>query len=171
MRCVVQTIMAAPTNGRTAGQMWAENPDWMPGNCLQAAVASLLDLPLDAVPHFVACRDPGESWWRDLRRFMRGRGDDIFYVPVDDPGAAEWLAQLRERMRTGGVAPYVLASGKSPRGDFQHAVVWNLLDGRLAHDPHPSGDGLVSVEEYKIICAPYEPDPDQQYEEGRRAAG
>jgi hypothetical protein len=34
-----------------------------------------------------------------------------------------------------------LATGPSPRGDYNHVVIWQ--DGRCVHDPHPSGDGLA----------------------------
>jgi len=41
-------------------------------------------------------------------------------------------------------SPYVLAAGKSPRGDYRHVVVGkiNQVDFELVHDPYPDGSGL-----------------------------
>lgn len=48
MTPVDQTILHDPQTGAI-------------GNCMQAAIASLLDLPLDAVPHFAALsEEPAE---------------------------------------------------------------------------------------------------------------
>lgn len=35
---------------------------------------------------------------------------------------------------------YSIASGKSPRGDFDHSVLY--FGGKMIHDPHPSDAGL-----------------------------
>ena len=40
------------------------------GNCFQACVASLLDLPLDDVPHFCDCN----SWPMNFHRWLEDRG-------------------------------------------------------------------------------------------------
>lgn len=89
----------------------------LPGNCLQAAVASLLDLDLEDVPHFIVEPD----WMERLAFFAHVHGYQIEYVSPDTPG--------------GGIA-----IGPSPRG-VQHAVVW--ADGAMVWDPHPSRDGLT----------------------------
>lgn len=98
------------------------DPSGRPGNCLQAAVASLLELPLDAVPHFVE----HEDWLERLAAFCNAHG----YQPV-------------MRWPDTHVA-YGMAWGPSERG-VRHAVVW--VDGAMAWDPHPSGAGLLSVTE------------------------
>lgn len=87
------------------------------GNCLQAAVASIYELPLDAVPHFILF---GDFWFAAMAKYVESRGLSIEKVTES--------------------SDYVLAFGPSPRG-VRHAVVWK--DGKLAHDPHPSRDGLV----------------------------
>jgi hypothetical protein len=109
MRLVTQTILAG-------------NPDGVPGNCLQAAVASLLDLDLDAVPHFVVHDD----WLERLRDFAQVRGYRIVYTPPAEPPV------------------FGLAVGPSIRGVI-HAVAF--VDGEM-WDPHPSRAGLVSVSNY-----------------------
>jgi hypothetical protein len=93
------------------------------GNCLQAAVASLLDLDLDAVPHFGLHDD----WLERLVDFAGERGYTIRYRPPDEPPA------------------FGLAFGPSPRG-VAHAVV--VVDGAIVWDPHPSRAGLTSVSNY-----------------------
>jgi hypothetical protein len=56
----------------------AGREDGVPGNCVQAAVASLLDLPIEGVPHFVLFRD-----WRAVMHDWladNGYSIDIFAV-------------------------------------------------------------------------------------------
>lgn len=90
------------------------------GNCMQAAVASLLELPLDDVPHFAA--EPDDQWWWTFVAFCRSHG----YAVVQTEEAIEDVLGLM--------------SGQSPRGDFQHLVVACGPD--VVHDPHPSREGL-----------------------------
>jgi hypothetical protein len=92
----------------------------LPGNCLQAAVASLLELELEEVPHFALYDD----WLERLVDFVTERGYGLWSHP--------------ERPVSG------LAFGPSPRG-VSHAVA---LSGDETWDPHPSRDGLVSVSLY-----------------------
>ena len=100
------------------------------GNCLQAALASLFDLPLDSVPHFVA--EPGSRWWSAMQEWLL-REHSCFVV---------WAS--REQCPPFDMhESYYLQVGKSPRGDFNHIIV--ARNGELAHDPHPDGTGLVEV--------------------------
>jgi len=89
------------------------------GNCLQAAVASIYELPIEAVPHFVQF----QRWGEALKLYVEDRGAQLLLWTRDEP---------RDRP--------LLAFGKSPRGDFRHAVVWQ--EGKMIHDPHPDGTGL-----------------------------
>ena len=109
MREVTQSILHGDPSGR-------------PGNCLQAAVASLLELPLDGVPHFIE-RDDWLEWFVD---FCTARG----YRPLQRPPTAH--------------VAYGMAWGPSVRG-VRHAVVW--VDGAMAWDPHPTRAGLLKVTE------------------------
>lgn len=95
------------------------------GNCLQACVASIYELPMEAVPHFVQFDD----WRAALNLWVKGKGGYLLMVWSDRlPNPAP----VQERP--------LLAFGESPRGDFSHSVVWS--NGILAHDPHPSRAGL-----------------------------
>lgn len=114
------------------------------GNCLQACLASLLELQLHEVPHFV-----GEAWRADLGEWLRARGLwALLFAPpipstIDD--AAAWLDET--------VLGYAIVSGQTPRG-LLHATVWRA--GQLVHDPHPSRAGLLGVEDV-IVLVPIDP--------------
>ncbi len=91
------------------------------GNCMQAATASMLDLPLDAVPNFIEHDDPN----RDMDAFFESRGYRIV-----------------ERPKNTALRGYYFVTGTSTQG-HPHIVIYR--NGRLAHDPNPHGNGLVSV--------------------------
>jgi len=98
-----------------------------PGNCMSACLASVLDVPLDDVPNFAA---KGARYWDEMQRWLHARGLFLFElkVPPDQtPGTPDDL--------------HYIASGVSPRG-IRHAVI--MREGRLVHDPHPSGTGLTT---------------------------
>lgn len=99
------------------------------GDCVRACTASVLDLPIDSVPHFVADQ-PGDEWYDTWEAFMRSKGRPItiITIPWEKPPVP---------------MGYYLASGPSPRG-VKHMVV--MRDGAVAHDPHPSRAGLSEVE-------------------------
>lgn len=112
------------------------DPSGIPGNCLQAAVASLLHLPLDAVPHFALHTD----WLEQMSAFCHLHGYRIRMLPPHTHCA------------------YGMAWGPTTRGT-RHAVCW--ADGRMVHDPHPSRAGLLHVSE--LIA--FEPAPQAALEE------
>lgn len=104
------------------------------GNCFAACLASILEVPLQAVPEF-----PYHS-------------DDEFFA-----AAQRWLATKGLRYRQvpikNGYRPrgYTTIEGISPRGG-QHACV--ALNGRLVWDPHPddgTGHGLVKPTTYGLL--------------------
>lgn len=103
------------------------------GNCWQAALASLLGLPLDEVPDFVNDPVSRPMWLEKSREFVQRRGHRLEHLapafPVPDAG------------------PVVIAVGPSPRLEHaSHAVLVSALDGTLVHDPHPDGTGLGEIE-------------------------
>ena len=110
--------------------------DQQRGNCLTAVVASLLELDIDQVPNFVQDDvDSGgaNNWFTSLLRFLADRGWRLHYVtPTTDLP----------------LGAYYTAAGISPRGngEIHHVVV--CQDGRMVHDPHPSGDGLLTEERW-----------------------
>ena len=103
------------------------------GDCQRAVIASLLELPIQEVPHFYVESD-GDAvlFWELVQTFVGGHGYAYLSVPA-----------------TSGIAFYGLydgvyheISGPSPRGNgTYHAVVG--CDGEIVHDPHPSRAGLA----------------------------
>jgi hypothetical protein len=110
--------------------------DPVTGDCLRACVASLTGQPLAAVPDFAALDLSGEDWWGALLACLRRRG--LALEAVEDPADAR--------------GP-VLVTGPSPRFDGAwHAVVYR--GARLAHDPHPSREGVRGVTAAYAVVAP-----------------
>jgi len=107
------------------------------GDCQRAVIASLLDLPIKDVPHFLqeADGDP-EIYWTQLQTFCRKHGYAYLTVPAKH-GAAFYGDEGRV---------FHEISGPSPRGNgVFHAVVG--CDGEIVFDPHPSRAGLVGPPE------------------------
>jgi len=135
MKPVHQTLFGSPDS----------TPDEV-GNCYPACIATLLELPLADVPHVYALH------------------------PKDDDAACyamlEWLQARRFTSMSFSWAPWVhryllgapcIVTGKSPRGDFMHAVVGEVTaEGwKLLHDPHPSGAGIISEPTTVEVLVPY----------------
>lgn len=115
------------------------------GNCFQAAVASLLELPLDEVPHFIV--EPG--WPLNFHHFLEERGLEHsgsafsghpVYQNIILGRPFEECGELICEGPFPGLDGHFIVSGWSPRFDCFHAVVWGF-DG-TAHDPHPLGSGV-----------------------------
>lgn len=109
--------------------IFVNDPRGIPGDCLRTAVASILDLPTEAVPHFVLFTAPG-AWFEVLNLWLEGR--ELRIQPLN-PASVD-----RE----------CLALGMSPR-DVEHVVVWGP-DGML-HDPHPSRAGIEPRQFWAIV--------------------
>lgn len=90
------------------------------GNCFQAAVASLLELNLEDVPHFFA----KNNHLMDFYAWLAQRGlCAVEFTGMELDGRADYWG-------------YHLISGPSPRHpDIRHCVVG--LSGDIVHDPYP----------------------------------
>lgn len=110
LRQVTQTIFAGDPSGRY-------------GNCFQAAIASILELDLEQVPHFAEARD----WVSYVNAWAALNG---------------WSVRRYFRTDLEGV-DLAVADGPGPRG-YHHAVA--VKDGQIAWDPHPSRAGLLAIE-------------------------
>jgi hypothetical protein len=99
------------------------------GNCMAAAFASILNLPLESIPQFE--KMARDEWQESLFRWLHRIGYDMEVWHEDESPKG-----------------YAIANGPSSRG-VGHSVIYK--DGKLAHDPHPSGDGLVRVEYFWIV--------------------
>jgi hypothetical protein len=114
------------------------------GNALQACAASILGLPLNLVPNFVVEVDH----WDAMLRFAALRGLTLIKVNLDG-------GLLPHKTRPGTLC---IARGSSPRGNHAHVTVAMVTcDGRaleLAHDPHPTGDGLAGEPSWAAFFVP-----------------
>jgi hypothetical protein len=124
------------------------------GNCLSAAIASILELDIAEVPNFEVLngdfmarvnewlRPRGYAWFRAIQpRLSRGEGlQDVGRPP--DTGA-----EIVHHPLPDGEGVLCLATGKSPRGEHCHSVVGRMVgfNFELLHDPHPSGEGIEGL--------------------------
>ena len=119
---------------KPADQQFVHRPDiGQHGDCQRAVIASLLELPIAEVPHFLqdANGDPDE-YWLALQRFCREHGFVYLTVPARSGGA--FFGDEGQVFHE--------ISGPSPRGNgVSHAVVG--CNGEVVFDPHPSRAGLA----------------------------
>ncbi len=103
---------------------------YLPGNCLSACVASILDMPTESVPLFVKKTDPCDGIWAErLDKWLAEDGLGALILP-----ASVVLAPPEG---------FYILYGLSVKGN-EHAVVGKA--GRIVHDPHPSRTGLAKVD-------------------------
>lgn len=100
------------------------------GNCVSAVVASLLDVPIEAVPNFVQIEVAGgPHWWWLLHRYLQLMGQQLVPISLRNPPAGFYAV--------GG-----LSARATETHPIHHLCVYR--DGHLAHDPHPDGRGLLT---------------------------
>ena len=109
-------------------------PGKVRGNCWQTVIASVLDLPLDEVPHFVDVdeRFHTENWFEYTWNWLNARGYQLERIP--------------RHLYTN---EYYFVSGPSPRGNWYHVVIYR--NGKMVHDPHPEGTGILAEHCFEVI--------------------
>jgi hypothetical protein len=124
----------------TQTEIGVDNPR---ANCLMAAVASILEVPIELLPDVYEYETKGFHWWEPLRDALRPFG----LVPMTWSVSGEEFPQI---------APpgYSIACGMSPRSDKKHLHAVVALDGKIVHDPHPTRGGLVGEPTSWIILIP-----------------
>jgi len=100
-------------------------------DCLQASLATILGLPLDAVPRFDEAAIPGKNQNGMARSWLKSIG-----YTMDVFNADRHFAGMH------------IKCGTSLRG-CGHASVYD--GNELYHDPHPEGGGIVGDVEENII--------------------
>jgi hypothetical protein len=105
----------------------AVNPN--KGTCAETALASLLNIP---IPSKFGPSGTSEEYWDDFERCLAQHGCCSIYK-----GGNSFYDEVM-----------YLASGPSSRGTH-HMVV--MRSGKLVHDPHPSGEGLLQVDATYLI--------------------
>jgi hypothetical protein len=102
------------------------------GDCTRACLASILDLPIDAVPHFMRF---GAGWFRIFSHFLMSL-DYFFYgtgwIKSEDRPHGHILSESEN------IGGYVIASVPSRTfPGIGHSVVMDLK-GLVVHDPNPN---------------------------------
>ncbi len=107
------------------------------GNCHDACLASLLEIPLSEV-----ILSHGQ-WYCATNVWLhrRGFGMVMFAIPPDTV-VDKFLIPI---------GCHHIIYGPSPRRRCLHAVIG--LDGVMVHDPHPDGTGLAAVEGFQYLVA------------------
>lgn len=92
------------------------------GNCMQACIASLLNLPMSVVPHFHVDGCDAPTFWERVETFVTRQGFVLMYGHAYDC--------------------MVIHSGPTLRGT-KHCVIG--LGDKVVHDPHESNLGLKEI--------------------------
>lgn len=104
------------------------------GNCMMTSYACYFNLDVNQVPNIEDLFDcqPEGFWFEVLELWLREYHHKEERYHEQDP-------------YLNGYSDYYFASGPSPRGVF-HRVIYK--EGKLFHDPHPSGAGILEVRNY-----------------------
>ncbi len=114
---------------------------YLPGNCLSACVASILDLRVEDVPLFVQKSDPCDGIWPErLDAWLGQRGLGALILPASV-------------VLVPPVGFHILY-GRSVK-NHEHAVV--AKESAIVHDPHPSRTGLAKVDCVILITSAASP--------------
>lgn len=124
MTPVKQTIKHDPTKGQY-------------GDCHRAAIATVLDLPIEDVPHFVHDDCSPEEFCRRERAFLAQHGLTSLHFAYQAPDLQTILDTVAA---FNGQDTVYLVGGLSPRG-VNHSVV--ARGNALVHDPSPNDGFLV----------------------------
>ena len=114
------------------------------GDCFRACIASLLEMDIQDVPHFLDGENP-YRWYEELSAWLGNMGLSYFDHPVDEPGINKW----EHLFSTINTPIYHEMCGKSPRGNFDHSVIG--CNGKVVFDPHPSRAGIKTIKSYGFI--------------------
>ena len=101
------------------------------GDCMRAALRTLLQDDLKDCPHPV-CDDGWSEEWED---YLEEKGIVIRHTYLRDGRSYDHIPEI------------CIAVGPAARG-VSHAVVYNRITGTMIHDPHPSRSGLLKINWY-----------------------
>ena len=110
------------------------------GDCMRASLASVLELPIEKVPHFGNL--PVRECWHEYIKFIGKNGYGLYSINI---GAGEKHPVMLE-----DECEYYFMIGPSPRDiNISHQCVG--YKGKLVHDPHPDKTGLKSLRSIEIL--------------------
>ncbi|MDF2508460.1 MAG: hypothetical protein K0Q52_2319 [Microbacterium sp.] len=120
----------------------------VPGDCWRTALACLLEVPRDEVPHFIHAHnnEPGE-WWLSSVAWVEHQRPG-YTLAAWDP---RWPIIQWDGIEPEDAPQWAILTGKSPRGDWQHCVIASARTGQILHDPHPAGGGLRSQDDVAVV--------------------
>ncbi len=137
------------------------------GNCYAACIASILEVPITEVPNVEVLFHIDNGYSDEVMlTFLNSKGwelcgddmlkrfhpDDNTVVPKgfsfrgvsDEKGSKkEFIPEYYEYKDK-----YYLVSGKSPRG-VSHVCIFQ--NGVLVHDPHPSKEGILTLDYFETL--------------------
>lgn len=125
------------------------------GNCFAAVVASMLEVPITEVPNvevFFHINDI--TWCQVMDTWLKSKGwehsgDNRYkcYHPdlLDLSEYAPDFVDINYEMLKDN---YYFVVGKSPRG-INHVCIYQ--NGKMVWDPHPSREGLVTIEYFESL--------------------
>lgn len=108
--------------------------DGIYGDCYRTAIAMVLGVEPEDVPHF--CDSEADAIWRERRDAWLARKG---LCAIELPWGSNLDLVLEQASLTFAGA-VVTISGMSPRGTLHECVIYR---GKL-YDPHPDGGGLVA---------------------------
>lgn len=113
------------------------------GNCFQAVLASLLEVPLEAVPDFCNIY-PEETWYEQCEGWLVALHRKVYVTLAADNEA---ICRAYMPLFQSGIC--YLAAGPSASNGLSHVVIYQ--NGRLVHDPNPSRAGLAKVDTWEFV--------------------
>ncbi len=123
------------------------------GSCWATCIASLLEVPLDTVPNFILDKKldmdvATDRWLRE--KYNKRLITFQLYGPKKMPIKPQLHNIFYNPLAYSNPDDLVILSGKSPRKTKDGKTKYHAVIGRakpwgfeLAHDPHPSGKGIV----------------------------
>lgn len=110
------------------------------GDCMRACIASILELPADAVPNFLEELEKGVGWFECFDTFLRSHG--LEYHGQQPPTLAMELSE--------GLDGYYMATVPSLNfPDKTHAVVFHR--DKFVHDPSPLQSKAWTIEDVRYF--------------------
>lgn len=117
-----QRILHDPDNGKY-------------GDCFRTALACLLDMEPEDVPHFMHGAPEAEEFWAIVDEWLNDNGYSLFTVAY-----SSGLELVQKGMKNQNPGLLYLIAGTSPRGTTHQCIGF---EDQVIHDPHPEGGGLV----------------------------
>lgn len=109
------------------------------GNCFQACLASIFEIPIDDIPTFGGDDNPKTGWYYQFEEWSIDR---FGLQPID------LMAQASGELWFWIPRGHHIINGMGPRG-LMHSVVGR--DGKMVFDPHPDDAGLEEIESFTVF--------------------